>query len=244
MNELRAIDTVYNGYKFRSRLEARWAVFMDVLDVEYAYEPEGFDLPEAGYYLPDFWLPKLGIWLEIKPDEPIHEEKLKASKLAELSGNHVVIMHGQITVPEVEYVADIEFCIKSSTCWGIAFYGSLDDPFCDGITSGLIGTLPSWLRELGYDAPEFDGTMECARLLKRMNYEAVMAMPEGALYGDRHRYGFIADKIAWFLTQDDRYILKQNGFGMWGWLRGRLFDAYTTAQQARFEHGVTPKVYR
>ena len=28
---IKAIETVYNGYRFRSRLEARWAVFFDAL---------------------------------------------------------------------------------------------------------------------------------------------------------------------------------------------------------------------
>ncbi len=41
---LKAIDTEYNGYRFRSRLEARWAVFFDTLGMPYMYEPEGFDL--------------------------------------------------------------------------------------------------------------------------------------------------------------------------------------------------------
>lgn len=67
MNNLKPIQTVYNGYKFRSRLEARWAVFFDALGVEYQYEPEGFDL-DGIYYLPDFWLPKMGFWFEVKPD--------------------------------------------------------------------------------------------------------------------------------------------------------------------------------
>ena len=49
-----AVETVYNGYRFRSRLEARWAVFFDYLGVEYEYEPEGFKLPSGKTYLPDF----------------------------------------------------------------------------------------------------------------------------------------------------------------------------------------------
>lgn len=51
---IKAIETEYNGYKFRSRLEARWAVFFDALGVEYEYEPEGFELPSGKRYLPDF----------------------------------------------------------------------------------------------------------------------------------------------------------------------------------------------
>ena len=52
--EIKAIETVYNGYRFRSRLEARWAVFFDAAGIKYEYEPEGFDLGGGLYYLPDF----------------------------------------------------------------------------------------------------------------------------------------------------------------------------------------------
>lgn len=68
---IKAIETVYNGYKFRSRLEARWAVFFDALGVKYEYEAEGYDLGHLGYYLPDFeiTLPDgLSLFCEIKPD--------------------------------------------------------------------------------------------------------------------------------------------------------------------------------
>ena len=50
---IKPIETHWRGYRFRSRLEARWAVFMDHLGVEWVYEPEGFSL-RSGYYLPDF----------------------------------------------------------------------------------------------------------------------------------------------------------------------------------------------
>lgn len=64
---IKAIETVYNGYRFRSRLEARWAVFFDALGIKYEYEPEGFDLGEAGYYLPDFFIPETRFFYEVKP---------------------------------------------------------------------------------------------------------------------------------------------------------------------------------
>lgn len=51
---MKAIETHYNGYRFRSRLEARWAVFFDTLGVRYEYEPEGFELDDGTWYLPDF----------------------------------------------------------------------------------------------------------------------------------------------------------------------------------------------
>ena len=62
-----AIETKYHGYKFRSRLEARWAVFFDHMLIEFQYEPEGFELT-SGWYLPDFWLPQVKMWAEVKPN--------------------------------------------------------------------------------------------------------------------------------------------------------------------------------
>lgn len=56
MRELKAIQTEYKGYLFRSRLEARWAVFFDACGVDWEYEPEGYDLGDGICYLPDFLL--------------------------------------------------------------------------------------------------------------------------------------------------------------------------------------------
>jgi hypothetical protein len=66
LQSIKPIQTIYKGYKFRSRLEARWAVFFDNLQIPYQYEKEGFDI-DGYYYLPDFWLPTLSVWVEIKP---------------------------------------------------------------------------------------------------------------------------------------------------------------------------------
>ncbi|MCC6458038.1 MAG: hypothetical protein IT328_23995 [Caldilineaceae bacterium] len=92
---IRAIDTQYKGYRFRSRLEARWAVFFDALGIKWEYEKEGHDLGDAGWYLPDFWLPAPGYWFEVKPqDRPTESELNKAIYLASLSGQHVIIACG------------------------------------------------------------------------------------------------------------------------------------------------------
>lgn len=63
---MKAIETKYNGYKFRSRLEARWAVFFDEMGIKYEYEPEGFELSDGTKYLPDFYLPESDCYIEIK----------------------------------------------------------------------------------------------------------------------------------------------------------------------------------
>jgi hypothetical protein len=93
---LKAIETRYKGYRFRSRLEARWAVFFDALGVVWEYEPEGYDLGEAGWYLPDFRLlaEREPIWIEIKPEAPTVGEARKAYELSRQGGALCFIVAG------------------------------------------------------------------------------------------------------------------------------------------------------
>lgn len=101
---IKPIETRYKGYRFRSRLEARWAVFFDALDIEWEYEKEGYDLGEAGWYLPDFWLPKMKAWVEVKPTDFDSDELLKCYALAYGTGWDVVLAIGQ---PECRYYSVI-----------------------------------------------------------------------------------------------------------------------------------------
>lgn len=233
---LQAIDTVYRGYKFRSRLEARWAVFFDTLGVDYDYEPEGFNLGgEAGYYLPDFWLPRLQLWIEIKPSNPSHEEMVKAQRLAEQSGYHVAILHGKISTPDVEYFEGYEFNVSSSTYSTMLFYGNVDTRF-EPYTFGMrFDTLPAWLREQGADAEDWDGTIEHARRLQLLNLQVVEASETDFIFADRHRYGIRTEGLIW-RYESGQYLLNPPSPGTWGWLYGNLPRAYSAAQQARFEH--------
>jgi len=74
---IKAIETRYKGYRFRSRLEARWAVALDHMRIKWQYEPEGYNLGDLGCYLPDFLLPELNTYLEIKAGSPTEDEKNK-----------------------------------------------------------------------------------------------------------------------------------------------------------------------
>lgn len=75
---IKAIETHYAGCRFRSRLEARWAVFLEHMHIEWQYEAQGFECgprvslttgseawPTWGY-LPDFWLPEQKTFIEVK----------------------------------------------------------------------------------------------------------------------------------------------------------------------------------
>ena len=79
-SKLKAIETCYKGYRFRSRLEARWAVFFDALGLEWQYEAEGYDL-DGDWYLPDFYFPKQKWFIEIKAGEATDHESALMSCL-------------------------------------------------------------------------------------------------------------------------------------------------------------------
>lgn len=77
---IKPIETLYNGYRFRSRLEARWAVFFDAIGLKYEYEVEGYKIEGSEVkeirYLPDFYIPSLDRWFEIKA-KPLSEYEMK-----------------------------------------------------------------------------------------------------------------------------------------------------------------------
>ena len=77
---IKAIETTYNGYRFRSRLEARWAVFFDQLGIRYKYEEYGFEA--HGYkWLPDFYLPDLCAWVEVMGGTPSGDDVEKMTAI-------------------------------------------------------------------------------------------------------------------------------------------------------------------
>ena len=90
---LKAIETKYKGYRFRSRLEARWAVAFDAACIQWEYETEGFNLP-SGYYLPDFWLPYEDAFLEVKPTKIDIDDSTLLVDLARESGHTVGALIG------------------------------------------------------------------------------------------------------------------------------------------------------
>ena len=72
---IKPIETEYKGYRFRSRLEARWAVFFDEMNIKYEYEPQGFILANGTVYLPDFFS-----FFEVKP---LHIKNTEEAEIAE-----------------------------------------------------------------------------------------------------------------------------------------------------------------
>ena len=93
--DIKPIETFYNGYRFRSRLEARWAVFFDSAFIEYQYEPEGYVLGDGSCYLPDFYLPLFHLYVEIKPSSVTEDEAHEAeNKLMQLFSANIFSSKG------------------------------------------------------------------------------------------------------------------------------------------------------
>ena len=94
--DIKPIETHYNGYRFRSRLEARWAVFFDAAGIKYEYELEGFELPNGQKYLPDFHLPEFKAYVEIKPngldEQGLYDAESKCELLYSLDVEKIVLL--------------------------------------------------------------------------------------------------------------------------------------------------------
>lgn len=103
---MKAIETKWKGYRFRSRTEARWAVFFDRANIKAQYEPEGVVLP-SGPYLPDFYLPDLGVWVEIKGEDPTPEEMVRCIELHRATMEMVLLIVGPPDIePQIIMVGD------------------------------------------------------------------------------------------------------------------------------------------
>lgn len=110
-----SIPTRYANVTFRSKLEARWALFFDLLDIPWKFESQGFvievrKLSTIGdgshvrgsfAYLPDFRVQYGGEgdywWLEVKGREPTKHELYKCGMLSRGTKQTVVLVSGGFT---------------------------------------------------------------------------------------------------------------------------------------------------
>jgi hypothetical protein len=240
MTTIEAIETSYAGYRFRSRTEARWAVFLKHVGIDFKYEPQGYVL-DGEPYLPDFLIhpgTPLETWLEIKGTYPSRGEIAKAVKLAEGTGIRTYLYFGDVVLPGAGLSERI-------TTWD-AFFAEW-------------GFAPQWHNEHGWI---LNGT-EAFRWEADLRPTAFRFDPDdspGAVKSRREpKSGF------WWWTDCPvcgRVVLKHHG--MVGWCptipdwdghdlpagvspvpqmaheTDSLLAAYTAARSARFEHGETP----
>lgn len=116
---IQPIETRYKGYRFRSRLEARWAVFFDALSIGWKYEPQGFRI-DGRSYLPDFLLTDCGTWIEVKGSEHELDRELMLA-----AGNQLPLMPycGDMPGPRLMILGDIPEPVEDGD-WGWTTLGA------------------------------------------------------------------------------------------------------------------------
>ncbi len=96
--KFRAIPTIYNHIQYRSRLEARWAAFFDLMNWKFTYEP--FDLKT---WSPDFKLTTAAgtnFLVEVKPNELNNTTlRLRIGEASNFSNNILLINESPFTYP-------------------------------------------------------------------------------------------------------------------------------------------------
>lgn len=99
---MNAIPTHYNGINFRSRLEAKWARFFDLIGWSYEYEPV-----DLNGYIPDFVLKfaKMPIYVEIKPSMTVKDliSDCQKARVATL-GKRLLCLGGTCDLPDEDGV--------------------------------------------------------------------------------------------------------------------------------------------
>jgi len=102
----KALVTKYNGYNFRSRLAARWAVFFDTVGIDYVYESQQYDLADGLTYVPDFYLqrgirflgeekPRQDVWVTVLRDVDLPDDvREQVVGFVQETGKNVLLMGG------------------------------------------------------------------------------------------------------------------------------------------------------
>lgn len=130
MSNPQPIETRYAGCRFRSRLEARWGVFFNHLGIRWQYEPEGYTLTTGNRYLPDFYLPDLDQWVEVKGKMTHHDflrittaaTELPAVRPAQIRPG--VLILGSIPEPEMPYTHSRAAALDGNILWQQTFFTS------------------------------------------------------------------------------------------------------------------------
>jgi len=249
-NNFKPIETKYNGNRFRSRLEARWAVFFNYLKVKYEYEYEGFEI-DGIRYLPDFWLPEQDSWLEIKGKEPTHDEKLKAMLLAKGSRKNVFMSIGSPWLQTLDLdIDDIHEKYKKSEYRIMGFFGdhtNIKSPVLKDFHIERFRLLADFLAErknegykFSHPIPSFEISESVISLLIDLDCEYYMQK-----HGKPHptyEYRDKDEKILWAIIDDKLLPEVFTAILEKEFIHPKLLGAYNTARGARFEHGESPDV--
>jgi hypothetical protein len=155
---MKVIETEYAGYRFRSRLEARWAVFFDHADIAWDYEPQGYEVVTPigrVNYLPDFWLPGLGQYAEVKGFLDRTTTRRLLALAAGIKGGDLVVF-GAIPkqragrwVTHLHYHNDKLYAVPWDGEPGCPLPGKAPTEWISSemLTEGIVSGIPEWAEE-------------------------------------------------------------------------------------------------
>lgn len=235
MTTIAPIETHYNGYRFRSRTEARWAIFLDKMGVAYQYEPQGYLLEDGTPYLPDFLVypgTDHAFWLEIKGQFPNKDEISKAAKLAAGTAMDTYLYFGECVQPGGG--------LSTITTWNEYFApaSNVDWQWHDRLGWIANGSeAPAWQIGVQPTAFRFDRKMQTPRSglwwwIECPHCDRVTLKFNGQV-GWCPRFGQFGSDAASDLPVE-------NFQPRFAHETPRLQAAYAAARSARFEHGETP----
>jgi len=163
-----SVETLYDGNLFRSRLEARWAVFLDEAGIRWLYEPDwvSIEIAEVRYdWRPDFRLTADGRWVEVKGFlSPAEHERLLIMSSADggysssaRPGTDVIVL-GHI--PDDEWLWPVQLHSCRGDLWAVPWSLSASCPLetsrprvpyrhitADLLLSGIASGQPRWAEE-------------------------------------------------------------------------------------------------
>lgn len=257
MSNFKPIETQYKGYRFRSRLEARWAVFLDAVGLDFEYEKEGFDLGAVGYYLPDFYLPSLDTWVEIKPSggEKDSDAIAKCHSLALGEKKPVLLIAGNPGPDSYEHHLDYGMELFGGMPWDMyefQFPGRGDDPFEHAWMHGasLFESLREFLIEK-IEQGEYLTQEDAAEYIvfaldEKERRKAIVEMDKLCYrrkYGKEHPHRQMRTGPAkWRFTHDKCWIEVSVDAGYYSDFEPEIKRGLELARSARFEHGESPLV--
>ena len=79
--------------EYRSRLEAKFARLLQLLNIRFVYEPMRHVKRGGGTYTIDFFLPDQQLYVELKPKRPHLEEEARCEEMS-AQGFRVALMYG------------------------------------------------------------------------------------------------------------------------------------------------------
>ena len=143
--DYKAIATKYRNFEFRSRLEAKYAVFFDLVGWRWSYEP-----PERAGWIPDFAIGERPTLVEVKPFYRTAEWGDAVQKIIDSGERENVILLGSdpcwiSAEPDNESGSDeprVAWLLTEGQVWDLHF------GFCGNDKLGLCPMQHAWRNQI------------------------------------------------------------------------------------------------